>query len=238
MSKILDLAKSFEQKSLEELQNTNQSVQSALEKHEQDITTCLEESARNISNAIEQTSESLKSITKRLPEQNQELIQALSQTQKQMQEHQAAWMMKIQQTEQEQAQALRMQKEEFNKRLEESVLVMLQKQDQALEEVEIAAKNLLRRLFRPYWRGLILLGVVAASLLLVVTFMGLKINSKAEQIQLMNQKIENLKNQGGGIQLSTCKAKSGKDLVCVAIDNNMQEIWGANGEYRAILQKD
>ena len=238
MSKILDLAKSFEQKSLEELQNTNQSVQSALEKHEQDITTCLEESARNISNAIEQTSESLKSITKRLPEQNQELIQALSQTQKQMQEYQAAWMMKIQQTEQEQAQALRMQKEEFNKRLEESVSVMLQKQDQALEEVEIAAKNLLRRLFRPYWRGLILLGVVAASLLLVVTFMGLKINSKAEQIQLMNQKIENLKNQGGGIQLSTCKAKSGKDLVCVAIDNNMQEIWGANGEYRAILQKD
>lgn len=238
MSKILDLAKSFEQKSLEELQNTNQSVQSALEKHEQDITTCLEESARNISNAIEQTSESLKSITKRLPEQNQELIQALSQTQKQMQEHQAAWMMKIQQTEQEQAQALRMQKEEFNKRLEESVSVMLQKQDQALEEVEIAAKNLLRRLFRPYWRGLILLGVVAASLLLVVTFMGLKINSKAEQIQLMNQKIENLKNQGGGIQLSTCKTKSGKDLVCVAIDNNMQEIWGTNGEYRAILQKD
>ena len=238
MSKILDLAKSFEQKSLEELQNTNQSVQSALEKHEQDITTCLEESARNISNAIEQTSESLKSITKRLPEQNQELIQALSQTQKQMQEYQAAWMMKIQQTEQEQAQALRMQKEEFNKRLEESVSVMLQKQDQALEEVEIAAKNLLRRLFRPYWRGLILLGVVAASLLLVVTFMGLKINSKAEQIQLMNQKIENLKNPGGGIQLSTCKAKSGKDLVCVAIDNNMQEIWGANGEYRAILQKD
>ena len=238
MSKILDLAKSFEQKSLEELQNTNQSVQSALEKHEQDITTCLEESARNISNAIEQTSERLKSITKRLPEQNQELIQALSQTQKQMQEYQAAWMMKIQQTEQEQAQALRMQKEEFNKRLEESVSVMLQKQDQALEEVEIAAKNLLRRLFRPYWRGLILLGVVAASLLLVVTFMGLKINSKAEQIQLMNQKIENLKNQGGGIQLSTCKAKSGKDLVCVAIDNNMQEIWGANGEYRAILQKD
>ena len=200
MSKILDLAKNFEQKSLEELNNTNQAVQSALEKHERDITAYLNVSVKNISNAIEQTSEEMRTMSTRLPEQKQELARTLHQTRKEMHEYQTAWMKQIKEMEYEQEQALKMQKEAFNSRLEEWSATMLQKQEQSLEEVEIAANNLLRRLFRPYWRGIILLSLLALGLTLVVMLMGFKINNKAEEIQLMEQKIEQLKAEAAGIQ--------------------------------------
>ena len=59
MSKILDLAKNFEQTSNEQAKNTEQSVATEFKKHEQRLIDLLNENEKAISNAIQEQNKRL-----------------------------------------------------------------------------------------------------------------------------------------------------------------------------------